>query len=138
MHLDGFVLRNRELKCSIVSDGSQVRRFQIKFSQDADYYKALSILSDINCPFTEANTSSKPPSRKPASSQWHPGSIPSIHSFSENITSAPGVTGHGQPAFHAVFPPQPIPTPTDTSSVTASRLVYSVATIEDVTLTDVA
>ncbi|KAL5357457.1 hypothetical protein BJX96DRAFT_16419 [Aspergillus floccosus] len=99
-----------------------VRRFQIKFSQDADYYKALSILSDINCPFTEANSSSKPPSRKPASSQWHLGSIPSIPSFNENLASAQGVNGHVRPVLNNVFPPQPVPTATHTSSVTASSL----------------
>ncbi|KAL4972070.1 hypothetical protein BDW66DRAFT_155062 [Aspergillus desertorum] len=45
-----------------------VRRFQVKFSSDRDFYSALATLSDINCPFSESNASSVRPMSKPASS----------------------------------------------------------------------
>ncbi|KAL4895240.1 hypothetical protein BDV59DRAFT_200478 [Aspergillus ambiguus] len=100
-----------------------VRRFQIKFSQDSDYYKALSILSDINCPFSEASTGSTHPSRKPPSSQWHPGSISTPR---EQIASSSSMGG---PSTTNVFPtyPHPIP-PMDASSVTAGSLPSSSGT----------
>ncbi|KAF7719686.1 Uncharacterized protein PECH_004187 [Penicillium ucsense] len=34
-------------------DDTHIRRFQIKFSQDRDYYTMLSMLSGMNCPLTE-------------------------------------------------------------------------------------
>ncbi|KAJ5495823.1 hypothetical protein N7539_000939 [Penicillium diatomitis] len=34
-------------------DDTHIRRFQIKFSQDHDYYTMLSMLSGMNCPLTE-------------------------------------------------------------------------------------
>ncbi|OJI98451.1 hypothetical protein ASPVEDRAFT_185906 [Aspergillus versicolor CBS 583.65] len=45
-----------------------VRRFQIKFSSDRDFYSALSILSEINCPFSESNVGSVRPMSRPVSS----------------------------------------------------------------------
>ncbi|KAL5046902.1 hypothetical protein BDW71DRAFT_207053 [Aspergillus fruticulosus] len=45
-----------------------VRRFQVKFSSDRDFYSALATLSDINCPFSESNVSSVRPMSRPASS----------------------------------------------------------------------
>ncbi|GAD97527.1 predicted protein [Paecilomyces variotii No. 5] len=55
----------------------QIRRFQLKFSSDRDYYTALAILSELNCPFTESSagpslqTNLRPAS---ASSQIRPAS----------------------------------------------------------------
>ncbi|KAL3437339.1 hypothetical protein BDV09DRAFT_193039 [Aspergillus tetrazonus] len=45
-----------------------VRRFQVKFSSDRDFYSALATLSDINCPFAESNVSSVRPMSGPTSS----------------------------------------------------------------------
>ncbi|KAL5001889.1 hypothetical protein BDV10DRAFT_158960 [Aspergillus recurvatus] len=45
-----------------------VRRFQVKFTSDRDFYSALATLSDINCPFSESNVSSVQPMSRPASS----------------------------------------------------------------------
>ncbi|PYH89159.1 hypothetical protein BO71DRAFT_444767 [Aspergillus ellipticus CBS 707.79] len=55
--------------------GNTVRRFQIKFAMDSDFYTALAILSDMKCPFSEASVASM---RKMTSSQWNSGSIESI------------------------------------------------------------
>lgn len=42
----------------------QMRRVQIKFSQDRDYYTVLSMLSGVNCPLAEGSipTFHRPPS----------------------------------------------------------------------------
>lgn len=55
----------------------QIRRFQIKFSSDGDFYTALAILSDIKCPFSEPNGTSSRPTSRLASSAWHHGRAPS-------------------------------------------------------------
>ncbi|KAL1882551.1 hypothetical protein Plec18167_002967 [Paecilomyces lecythidis] len=55
----------------------QIRRFQLKFSSDHDYYTALAILSELNCPFTESSVgSSLQTNLRPASasSQIRPAS----------------------------------------------------------------
>ncbi|KAL4943665.1 hypothetical protein BDV06DRAFT_221019 [Aspergillus oleicola] len=43
-----------------------IRRFQIKFSSDQDFYSALAILSEINCPFSTSNTNSVRSMSRPA------------------------------------------------------------------------
>lgn len=50
----------------------------MKFGLDRDYYRALAILSDINCPFSEPNIGLIPPARKPSTAQWQMGSSISI------------------------------------------------------------
>ncbi|RAH57482.1 hypothetical protein BO85DRAFT_449464 [Aspergillus piperis CBS 112811] len=52
--------------------GNTVRRFQIKFTFDSDYYTALSILRELGCPVSEPSVGSM---RKLTSSQWNSGSI---------------------------------------------------------------
>lgn len=46
----------------------QIRRFQIKFSLSSDYFAALTLLSQANCPFTEGSTTQQ--QRPPTSSSW--------------------------------------------------------------------
>ncbi|KAE8419112.1 hypothetical protein BDV36DRAFT_252548 [Aspergillus pseudocaelatus] len=46
-----------------------IRRFQIKFSLERDFYSALSILSDIKCPFSESSPGSISVTRRLTSSQ---------------------------------------------------------------------
>lgn len=85
----------------------QVRRFQIKFASDQDYYTTLAILSNINCPFSESNVGPPQPVRRPTTStQWRSGSVaspvPSV--ASETLPNGPSVAG--LPAFsNAFFPP---------------------------------
>ncbi|RAL16341.1 uncharacterized protein BO97DRAFT_455850 [Aspergillus homomorphus CBS 101889] len=64
--------------------GNMIRRFQIKFSAERDYYAALAILSEINCPFSEANAA---PTRKHTSSQWDPGSFRPSHPYCATHTN---------------------------------------------------
>ncbi|KAL4769510.1 hypothetical protein BDW60DRAFT_224765 [Aspergillus nidulans var. acristatus] len=75
-----------------------VRRFQVKFSSDRDFYSALATLSDINCPFAETNISSVRPMSGPASSlsnlgQFDPVSRPQNcpSTATENSTSVIGM-----------------------------------------------
>ncbi|PLB55480.1 hypothetical protein P170DRAFT_506072 [Aspergillus steynii IBT 23096] len=49
---------------------THIRRFQIKFSLDRDYYTVLAILSDIKCPFSEPNIDPMPLTRRPSTAQW--------------------------------------------------------------------
>ncbi|OQD74019.1 hypothetical protein PENDEC_c012G06772 [Penicillium decumbens] len=55
---------------------THTRRFQLKFSQDRDYYTALAILSEINCPLTEGNASTQTLQRPPSTCSWT--SVPSV------------------------------------------------------------
>ncbi|PKX95593.1 uncharacterized protein P174DRAFT_459111 [Aspergillus novofumigatus IBT 16806] len=55
----------------ISSDAVKIRRFQLKFSSDREFYTALAILSDIRCPFSESNVGSSQLARRQTSSQWH-------------------------------------------------------------------
>ncbi|KAL4792053.1 hypothetical protein BDV19DRAFT_392542 [Aspergillus venezuelensis] len=73
-----------------------VRRFQIKFSSDQDFYSALAILSEINCPFSTSNTNSVRSMSRPATaipSFGHMSPSPSIQrypSFSTEISTPSG------------------------------------------------
>lgn len=49
----------------------QIRRFQLKFLVERDFYTALSVLSEANCPLTEGNATAVPHLRRlPSSSSW--------------------------------------------------------------------
>ncbi|KAL3479916.1 hypothetical protein BJX99DRAFT_255076 [Aspergillus californicus] len=62
-----------------------IRRIQIKFSSDREYYSALALLSDINCPFSESQPSPAQPIGR--SSSYLPKSEPISLS---SATRAPG------------------------------------------------
>ncbi|KAJ5928868.1 hypothetical protein N7466_007824 [Penicillium verhagenii] len=66
-----------------------IRRFQIKFSRIPDYFTALALLSDINCPLTEGSTSMLQPRKLPSSSSWASFQAPTFASkdASTSITS---------------------------------------------------
>ncbi|KAL4764120.1 uncharacterized protein BDW70DRAFT_157240 [Aspergillus foveolatus] len=75
-----------------------VRRFQVKFSSDRDFYSALATLSDINCPFAESNVSSARPMSGPASSLSNLGQFDPVSrsqhcpsTATENSTSVIGM-----------------------------------------------
>ncbi|RAH42259.1 uncharacterized protein BO95DRAFT_371194 [Aspergillus brunneoviolaceus CBS 621.78] len=79
--------------------GNMIRRFQIKFSAEKDYYAALAILSEINCPFSEASPA---PIHKQTSSQWNTGSFrPSSMSSEPTVpnTIIPPNNGVGFPVY---------------------------------------
>ncbi|KAL1998811.1 hypothetical protein VTN02DRAFT_5539 [Thermoascus thermophilus] len=79
----------------------QIRRFQIKFSSDRDYYNALAILSALRCPLTESSGGPLPSSLRPlsSSSQLCQGSAASV-------ASAPvsGFSGTGLSSHNGIFP----------------------------------
>lgn len=82
----------------------QVRRFQIKFSQDRDYYTALAILSEINCPLTEGNTPPVHPlQRLSSSSSWASGPSAQL-----STTAATNVNPAMTPASNATVPFYPM------------------------------
>ncbi|OJJ30468.1 hypothetical protein ASPWEDRAFT_748392 [Aspergillus wentii DTO 134E9] len=85
------------------SGGTSVRRFQIKFSSDRDYYTALAILSDIKCPFSESNIGSLQPARKLASSQWNPGLGSSTSGGKDALPSGSGALGISS-SNNVIFP----------------------------------
>ncbi|KAL4780278.1 hypothetical protein BJX76DRAFT_338438, partial [Aspergillus varians] len=65
-----------------------VRRFQIKFSSDRDFYSTLAILSEINCPFSESNVSSIRPMSRSASSLSNLGHIGAISGPQNGVSTA--------------------------------------------------
>lgn len=81
----------------------KIRRFQLKFSSDRDYYTALAILSEINCPFTESTAgSSLQSSLRPlsSSSQLRPASA-SVASVPLSVTArSTGPTTEYNTAFN--------------------------------------
>lgn len=89
----------------------QVRRFQIKFNSEADYYKALAILSELGCPITESaagpyqqhisrsisSSSQVPPSPSVSTAPHHlngPLALPSLLNFQEKPASSSPVERH--------------------------------------------
>ncbi|KAI9372899.1 hypothetical protein BJX61DRAFT_552573 [Aspergillus egyptiacus] len=76
------VVKNPCLAVKYPLDNACVRRFQIKFCSDRDYYSALAVLSDINCPFSDSNVSTAQPLRRLSSSLSSSGSYdsaPGVH-----------------------------------------------------------
>ncbi|EFW21783.1 predicted protein [Coccidioides posadasii str. Silveira] len=69
---------------------NQIRRFQLKFTSDADYRKAVSILSEVGCPITESTAGSFPPSTafltRPNTASWP-------HSTASPVLGMPSSTG---------------------------------------------
>ena len=90
-----------------LSDIVQIRRFQIKFSLERDFYSALSILSDIKCPFSESNPGSMPGTRRLISSQWPTGPVPPAPHSVGSFSNAPGIAAI--PALRV--PPSPLYSP---------------------------
>ncbi|KXG48195.1 uncharacterized protein PGRI_020650 [Penicillium griseofulvum] len=58
--------------------GTQIRRFQIKFTTERDYFTALALLGEINCPLTEGKIPVPPMQRFPSVSSWTSGNLSSI------------------------------------------------------------
>ncbi|KAL4804533.1 hypothetical protein BDV18DRAFT_162293 [Aspergillus unguis] len=69
-----------------------IRRFQVKFSSDRDYYSALSILSEINCPFSEASVNTVRPMSRPTSSVSNlgqPGPVQATQRYGSTLHRLP-------------------------------------------------
>ncbi|OQE46606.1 hypothetical protein PENCOP_c001G01619 [Penicillium coprophilum] len=56
----------------------QIRRFQIKFTTERDYFTTLALLGEINCPLTEGKIPVPAMQRFPSVSSWTSGHLPSI------------------------------------------------------------
>lgn len=84
-----------------ISNILQIRRFQIKFSLERDFYSALSILSDIKCPFSESSPGSISVTRRLTTSQWPMPPAPYPAGSFSNLSSLNGI-----PALR--IPPSPL------------------------------
>ncbi|KAE8375011.1 hypothetical protein BDV26DRAFT_268771 [Aspergillus bertholletiae] len=88
-------------------ESGYIRRFQIKFSLERDFYSALSILSDMKCPFSESNPSSISTTRRLASSQFPAGPVPPTPHLMGTFSNVSGTAGI--PALS--IPPSPLYSP---------------------------
>ncbi|KAE8328603.1 hypothetical protein BDV39DRAFT_65227 [Aspergillus sergii] len=84
-----------------------IRRFQIKFSLERDFYSALSILSDISCPFSESSPGSMSVTRRLTLSQWPIRPVPPAPYPAASFPNLSGTTGI--PALR--IPPSPLYSP---------------------------
>ncbi|CAI7644432.1 unnamed protein product [Penicillium glandicola] len=57
---------------------THIRRFQIKFTTERDYFTALALLGEINCPLTEGKIPVPAIQRFPSVSSWTSGHLSSI------------------------------------------------------------
>ncbi|KAJ5773205.1 hypothetical protein N7457_008101 [Penicillium paradoxum] len=77
--------------------GAYIRRFQIKFTTERDYFAALTLLGEINCPLTEGKIPIPANRRFPSVSSWTSGNLSSIIPMTTN-TMATSTGSNG--AFH--------------------------------------
>ncbi|KAJ5287424.1 hypothetical protein N7478_003110 [Penicillium angulare] len=106
---------------------THIRRFQIKFSRNTDYFTALAFLSEYNCPFTEGSTAitAQPLRRLPTSSSLASFQAPTITSKAAS-TTAPSEDGAAVTLLPmSGYMPCGIPTPHPPSSTTST--VYNLA-----------
>ncbi|KGO41139.1 hypothetical protein PEX1_021320 [Penicillium expansum] len=57
---------------------THIRRFQIKFTTERDYFTALTLLGEINCPLTEGKIPVPAIQRFPSVSSWTSGQLSSV------------------------------------------------------------
>ncbi|KAL4873004.1 hypothetical protein BDV12DRAFT_161138 [Aspergillus spectabilis] len=67
-----------------------VRRIQIKFLSQRDFYSALAVLSDINCPFSESDVNSTQPMRRSVSSLSSLGHMGLVSGPKDSFSTASG------------------------------------------------
>ncbi|KAJ5612527.1 hypothetical protein N7510_005721 [Penicillium lagena] len=79
----------------------QLRRFQIKFVSDRDYYTALALLGEINCPLTEGSAPSVPSSRRlPSTMSLNSEYAPSLAtSYTGEPHTSPAIPFHHSAAY---------------------------------------
>ncbi|KAJ5662048.1 uncharacterized protein N7477_009664, partial [Penicillium maclennaniae] len=80
------VVKSPCLAVKYAQSQTHVRRFQLKFTQDRDYYSALAILSEINCPLAEGSASTQTLQRPPSTSSWT--SVPSVQLSTTTLSNA--------------------------------------------------
>ncbi|KAJ5513384.1 hypothetical protein N7463_002936 [Penicillium fimorum] len=73
---------------------AQIRRFQIKFTTERDYFTALALLNEINCPLTEGKIPVPAMQRFPSVSSWTSGHLSSIVPRTTN-TAATSISSNG-------------------------------------------
>ncbi|KUM59783.1 hypothetical protein ACN42_g7350 [Penicillium freii] len=66
---------------------THIRRFQIKFTTERDYFMALTLLGEINCPLTEGKIPVPAMQRFPSVSSWTSGQLSSIAPRTTNTAS---------------------------------------------------
>ncbi|KAJ5418033.1 uncharacterized protein N7487_001583 [Penicillium crustosum] len=71
-----------------------IRRFQIKFTTERDYFMALTLLGEINCPLTEGKIPLPVIQRFPSVSSWTSGQLSSIVPRTTN-TASTSTRGNG-------------------------------------------
>ncbi|KAJ6188496.1 hypothetical protein N7519_003404 [Penicillium mononematosum] len=67
--------------------GTHIRRFQIKFTTERDYFTALALLGEINCPLTEGKIPAPAIQRFPSVSSWTSGHLSSIAPRTSNTAA---------------------------------------------------
>ncbi|KAJ5650605.1 uncharacterized protein N7484_004328 [Penicillium longicatenatum] len=126
--LFAVVVKSPCLAVKYPQSSMHIRRFQIKFSRNTDYFTALALLSNINCPLTEGSTSMLQPRRSPSSASWTSLQVPqsalkeaSTAVASDNDTTIPSfhVPGYTPSGISSVFLP--------TASNSESNAGYAVA-----------
>ncbi|OQE26420.1 hypothetical protein PENSTE_c005G04912 [Penicillium steckii] len=89
------------IKCPCLAvkypQNGSIRRFQLKFLVERDFYTALSVLSEVNCPLTEGNATAIPQLRRlPSSSSWASSiQAPTIAMTNRNIVMTPDSNATG-------------------------------------------
>ncbi|CAG7938663.1 unnamed protein product [Penicillium nalgiovense] len=74
--------------------GTHIRRFQIKFTTERDYFTALALLGEINCPLTEGKIPVPAIQRFPSVSSWTSGHLSSIAPRTANtVATSTGSNG---------------------------------------------
>ncbi|KAF9246069.1 hypothetical protein DTO006G1_92 [Penicillium roqueforti] len=73
---------------------THIRRFQIKFTTERDYFMALTLLGEINCPLTEGKIPVPAIQRLPSVSSWTSGHLSSIAPRTAN-TAATSTSSNG-------------------------------------------
>ncbi|KAJ5383759.1 hypothetical protein N7517_001670 [Penicillium concentricum] len=74
--------------------GTHIRRFQIKFTTESDYFTALALLGEINCPLTEGKIPVPAMQRFPSVSSWTSGHLSSNAPRTTN-TAATSIGSNG-------------------------------------------
>ncbi|EKV16340.1 hypothetical protein PDIG_08700 [Penicillium digitatum PHI26] len=70
-------------------DSILIRRFQIKFTTEREYFAALTLLGEINCPLTEGKIPVPALQRFPSASSWTSGQPSSVATRAINTAATP-------------------------------------------------
>ncbi|QQK42520.1 hypothetical protein Pdw03_6421 [Penicillium digitatum] len=68
---------------------THIRRFQIKFTTEREYFAALTLLGEINCPLTEGKIPVPALQRFPSASSWTSGQPSSVATRAINTAATP-------------------------------------------------